>query len=213
MLEIGPGLGSLTLGLLEAARQVIAVEIDPLLAGELQATVTARMPARADALTVITADALRIEDLPFQPTAVVANLPYNVSVPVLLHLLATFPSWQRGLVMVQAEVADRLAATPGSKIYGVPSVKMAWYADVARVGSVPPTVFWPMPNVESGLVSIRRRPEPITTATRAEVFYHRRCGLRPATQDVAIGALRSGRLVGGSQRRDRGGRARSAGPR
>ena len=170
MLEIGPGLGSLTLGLLEAARQVVAVEIDPLLAGELPATVTARMPARADALTVITADALRVEELPLQPTAVVANLPYNVSVPVLLHLLATFPSWQRGLVMVQAEVADRLAATPGSKIYGVPSVKMAWYADVTRVGSVPATVFWPMPNVESGLVSIRRRPEPITTATRAEVF-------------------------------------------
>jgi 16S rRNA (adenine1518-N6/adenine1519-N6)-dimethyltransferase len=170
VLEIGPGLGSLTLGLLEAARQVVAVEIDPLLSGELQATVSARMPARVDALTVITADALRIEELPLQPTAVVANLPYNVSVPVLLHLLATFPSWQRGLVMVQAEVADRLAATPGSKIYGVPSVKMSWYADVTRVGSVPATVFWPMPNVESGLVSIRRRPEPISTVTRAEVF-------------------------------------------
>jgi 16S rRNA (adenine1518-N6/adenine1519-N6)-dimethyltransferase len=170
VLEIGPGLGSLTLGLLEVARRVVAVEIDPLLAGELAATVTARMPARADALTVITADALRIEDLPLQPTAVVANLPYNVSVPVLLHLLATFPSWQRGLVMVQAEVADRLAANPGTKIYGVPSVKMAWYADVTRVGSVPATVFWPMPNVESGLVSIRRRPAPVTTVTRAEVF-------------------------------------------
>ena len=100
----------------------------------------------------------------------VANLPYNVSVPVLLHLLATFDSWQHGLVMVQSEVADRLAAGPGSKIYGVPSVKMAWYADTARVGSVPPTVFWPVPNVESGLVAIRRRPAPVTTATREQVF-------------------------------------------
>jgi len=170
VLEIGPGLGSLTLGLLEVAGQVTAVEIDELLADELPATVAARLPGRAAALQVLTADALRITELPVPPTVVVANLPYNVSVPVLLHLLATFPTWQRGLVMVQAEVADRLAAGPGSKIYGVPSVKMAWWAETARVGTVAPTVFWPMPNVDSGLVSIRRRPPPATTATRAQVF-------------------------------------------
>jgi len=170
VLEIGPGLGSLTLGLLEAAGQVTAVEIDELLAGELPATVAARMPSRAAALTVLTADALRLAELPVPPTVVVANLPYNVSVPVLLHLLATFDSWQRGLVMVQAEVADRLAAGPGSKIYGVPSVKMAWYAETARVGTVAPSVFWPVPHVDSGLVSIRRRPPPLTSATRQQVF-------------------------------------------
>ncbi|MDN5764134.1 MAG: 16S rRNA (adenine(1518)-N(6)/adenine(1519)-N(6))-dimethyltransferase RsmA [Microlunatus sp.] len=170
VLEIGPGLGSLTLGLLEVAQRVVAVEIDRALAGSLAETVARRAPSRADALTVIEADALRLTDLPYAPTRVVANLPYNVSVPVLLHLLATFPGWQHGLVMVQAEVADRLVAGPGSKTYGIPSVKMAWYAATARVGTVPPTVFWPAPNVDSGLVSITRRPPPETTATRAEVF-------------------------------------------
>ena len=170
VLEIGPGLGSLTLGLLEVADSVVAVEIDELLAGALPGTVAERMPARADALTVVTADALRVTALPQDPTVVVANLPYNVSVPVLLHLLATFPSWQRGLVMVQLEVADRLVARPGSKIYGVPSVKMAWYAASSRIGTVPPSVFWPVPNVESGLVQIVRRPAPVTTASREQVF-------------------------------------------
>ena len=130
---------------------------------------------------MLTADALRVTELPRPPTAVVANLPYNVSVPVLLHLLATFPSWSRGLVMVQSEVADRLVAEPGSKIYGVPSVKMAWYAQSSRVGSVPPTVFWPVPNVESGLVAIRRRATPVTTASRAQVF---------AVVDAAFGQRR-----------------------
>jgi 16S rRNA (adenine1518-N6/adenine1519-N6)-dimethyltransferase len=170
VLEIGPGLGSLTLGLLEVADRVVAVEIDDDLAGRLPATVADRMPARADRLDVVTADALRIHTLPHPPTAVVANLPYNVSVPVLLHLLATFPSWDRGLVMVQAEVADRLAAGPGSRTYGVPSAKMAWYAATQRVGSVPPSVFWPVPNVESGLVALRRREPPVTTASRTQVF-------------------------------------------
>ena len=170
VLEIGPGLGSLTLGLLEVADAVVAVEIDELLAGALPATVAERMPERADALSVLTADALRVSTLPQDPTVVVANLPYNVSVPVLLHLLATFPSWQRGLVMVQLEVADRLVARPGSKIYGVPSVKMAWYAASSRVGTVPHSVFWPVPNVDSGLVAIHRRPAPDTTATRDQVF-------------------------------------------
>jgi 16S rRNA (adenine1518-N6/adenine1519-N6)-dimethyltransferase len=170
VLEIGPGLGSLTLGLLEIAAHVIAVEVDPVLAGALPATVADRAPGYTDRLTVLEADALSVTDLPGAPTAVVANLPYNVSVPVLLHLLASFDSWDRGLVMVQSEVADRLVARPGSKVYGVPSVKMAWYAHTARVGTVPPTVFWPVPNVDSGLVSIFRRPPPVTTASRERVF-------------------------------------------
>ena len=170
VLEVGPGLGSLTLGLLQATRRVIAIEIDDLLAAQLPQTVAARLPERAAALTVINADALRVDAVPEPPTAVVANLPYNVAVPVLLHLLATFDSWSRGLVMVQAEVADRLAAGPGSKTYGVPSVKVAWYAAANRVGTVSPTVFWPVPNVESGLVAVSRRPPPETTATRVQVF-------------------------------------------
>ena len=170
VLEIGPGLGSLTLGLLEAGARVIAVEIDPVLANALPETVADRAPDQVSQLSVLSADALSITELPEPPTAVVANLPYNVSVPVLLHLLATFRSWDRGLVMVQSEVADRLVARPGTKIYGVPSAKMAWYAQSTKAGTVPPTVFWPMPNVESGLVSIRRRPPPPTSASRDQVF-------------------------------------------
>jgi 16S rRNA (adenine1518-N6/adenine1519-N6)-dimethyltransferase len=170
VLEVGPGLGSLTLGLLQVARRVVAVEIDDLLAAKLPDTVASRLPDRAAALKVINADALQLDALPELPTAVVANLPYNVAVPVLLHLLATFHSWTHGLVMVQAEVADRLAASPGSKTYGVPSVKVAWYAAATKAGTVSPTVFWPAPNVESGLVAINRRPQPATTATREQVF-------------------------------------------
>ena len=170
VLEVGPGLGSLTLGLLQAARRVIAIEIDDRLAIQLPQTVTKRLPGRTAALTVINADALRVATVPEAPTAVVANLPYNVAVPVLLHLLGTFDSWNRGLVMVQAEVADRLAAGPGSKTYGVPSVKVAWYAAARKVGTVSPTVFWPVPNVESGLIAINRRLQPETTATRDQVF-------------------------------------------
>ena len=170
VLEVGPGLGSLTLGLLQAARRVIAIEIDDRLATQLPQTVTERLPGRTAALTVINADALRVDTVPEAPTAVVANLPYNVAVPVLLHLLGTFDSWNRGLVMVQAEVADRLAAGPGSKTYGVPSVKVAWYAAARKVGTVSPTVFWPVPNVESGLIAINRRLQPETTATRDQVF-------------------------------------------
>jgi 16S rRNA (adenine1518-N6/adenine1519-N6)-dimethyltransferase len=170
VLEVGPGLGSLTLGLLEAGARVIAVEIDPLLAGALPGTIAERAPDRADRLAVITANALTIGELPTAPTAVVANLPYNVAVPVLLHLLAEFDSWRRGLVMVQAEVADRLVAPPGSRTYCVPSVKVAWFAEALRVGSVPPTVFWPAPNVDSGLVSLVRREPPVTTAGREKVF-------------------------------------------
>ena len=181
VLEVGPGLGSLTLGLLQVVHKVIAIEIDDLLATQLPRTVRERLPERASQLVVINDDALRIDVLPEQPAAVVANLPYNVAVPVLLHLLATFPSWQHGLIMVQAEVADRLAAEPGSKTYGIPSVKLAWYAAAARAGTVSPTVFWPVPNVESALVDISRRPPPRTTASREQVF---------AVVDAAFGQRR-----------------------
>jgi 16S rRNA (adenine1518-N6/adenine1519-N6)-dimethyltransferase len=169
-LEVGPGLGSLTLGLLDAAAHVTAVEIDPVLAGALPGTVADRRPDRAGALTVLAADALRLDAVPDpQPTALVANLPYNVAVPVVLHLLALLPSLRTGLVMVQAEVAERLAARPGSKTYGVPSVKAAWFADVTRAGAVPRAVFWPVPNVDSGLVALTRR-DPPAGAERADVF-------------------------------------------
>jgi 16S rRNA (adenine1518-N6/adenine1519-N6)-dimethyltransferase len=154
VLEVGPGFGSLTLPLLAAARRVLAVEIDPVLAAELPVTVAARAPGLAGRLEVVTADAARITELPGgPPTALVANLPYNVAVPVVLHLLATFPSLRRGLVMVQAEVADRMSAPPGSRTYGIPSAKLAWFADVRRAGSVPRSVFWPVPRVDSGLIA------------------------------------------------------------
>ncbi|NUS43858.1 MAG: 16S rRNA (adenine(1518)-N(6)/adenine(1519)-N(6))-dimethyltransferase RsmA [Mycobacteriaceae bacterium] len=175
VLEVGPGLGSLTLALLDAAGAVIAVEIDPVLARRLPHTVADRAPALADRLTVVTADALRVRaaDLPAQPTALVANLPYNVAVPVLLHLLAQCPSIATALVMVQAEVADRLAAAPGGKIYGVPSVKAGFFGAVRRAGSVGRQVFWPVPQVESGLVRIDRwadPPWPMDAEHRARVF-------------------------------------------
>ena len=160
VLEVGPGLGSLTLGLLEAGAHVIAVEIEDSLADRLARTVAERMPDASDRLTVVAADALRITELDPMPSRVVANLPYNVSVPVILHLLATFPAITSGLVMVQLEVADRLVAPPGGKVYGTPSAKLAWYASSARVGTVPPTVFWPAPNVDSGLVAFTRREPP-----------------------------------------------------
>ncbi|MBB1253957.1 16S rRNA (adenine(1518)-N(6)/adenine(1519)-N(6))-dimethyltransferase RsmA [Streptomyces alkaliterrae] len=171
VLEVGPGLGSLTLALLEAAEAVTAVEIDDVLAAALPATVAARLPDRADRFRLVHSDALRVTELPGpQPTALVANLPYNVAVPVLLHLLAVFPGIQRTLVMVQSEVADRLAAAPGSKVYGVPSVKANWYAEVKRAGAIGRNVFWPAPNVDSGLVSLVRREPPKTSAGREEVF-------------------------------------------
>jgi 16S rRNA (adenine1518-N6/adenine1519-N6)-dimethyltransferase len=171
VVEVGPGLGSLTLALLEAADRVVAVEIDPALARALPTTVAARLPGRADRFTLVHQDAMRVAELPGPPpTAMVANLPYNVAVPVLLHMLQTFPSIERTLVMVQAEVADRLSAAPGSKVYGVPSVKAAWYAEVRRAGAIGRTVFWPAPNVDSGLVSLVRRTPPETGATREEVF-------------------------------------------
>jgi len=156
VVEVGPGLGSLTLGLIDTAQTVTALEIDPRLAGRLPNTVGELAPDYADRLTVINTDALKASRADFDaaPTALVANLPYNVSVPVLLHLLAELPSIRRVLVMVQKEVADRLAAQPGSKIYGVPSVKAAFYGDVSRAGTIGKHVFWPAPNIESGLVRI-----------------------------------------------------------
>ena len=168
VLEVGPGLGSLTLALLPACRAVLAVEIDPVLAARLPVTVADRAPALAEHLHVLPMDALRLRaaDLDGRPapTALVANLPYNVAVPVVLHLLAELPSLATGLVMVQAEVADRLAAPPGNRSYGVPSVKAAWYAQARRAGSVPRAVFWPVPGVDSALVAFTRRPAPSTVS-------------------------------------------------
>jgi 16S rRNA (adenine1518-N6/adenine1519-N6)-dimethyltransferase len=171
VIEVGPGLGSLTLALLNAVSRVVAVEIDPVLAEALPANVAERLPDRHDRLEVIAADALRLPPMPaVEPTALVANLPYNVSVPVVLHLLETMPSIRRGLVMVQAEVADRLCAGPGSRVYGGPSVKAAWWAAMRRAGSVSRTVFWPIPNVDSGLVAFARHEPPESTASREDVF-------------------------------------------
>jgi 16S rRNA (adenine1518-N6/adenine1519-N6)-dimethyltransferase len=173
LLEVGPGLGSLTLALLEAgAGQVVAVEIDRALAGELPRTIASHAPHLAGRVDVVAADALHVagRDLPAAPTTLVANLPYNVAVPVLLHLLASVPSLARGLVMVQAEVADRMCAGPRSRVYGAPSVKLAWFAAARPAGPVPRTVFWPVPNVDSRLVAFTRHDPPATTAGREEVF-------------------------------------------
>lgn len=175
VLEVGPGLGSLTLGLLEPAAAVVAVEIDPVLADRLPRTTAERAPTLAHKLTVLGADALRVraEDFRSAPTALVANLPYNVAVPVLLHLFAELPTLRSALVMVQAEVAERLAAPPGSRTYGVPSVKARFYGAVKRAGSVPRGVFWPVPGVDSGLVRVDRHPQPkwaVDAVTRRRVF-------------------------------------------
>jgi 16S rRNA (adenine1518-N6/adenine1519-N6)-dimethyltransferase len=171
VVEVGPGLGSLTLALLPVVDRVVAVEVDPVLAGALPATVATHAPALAGRLEVVHADALSVRELPGPaPTALVANLPYNVSVPVVLRFLELFPSLHTILVMVQLEVAERLAAPPGSRTYGVPSVKAAWYADVRLAGQVSRSVFWPVPNVDSGLVMLTRREPPVATATRDEVF-------------------------------------------
>lgn len=178
VLEIGPGLGSLTLALLEAGARVIAVEIDPQLARALPVTVARRMPEAADGLRVVCADALSIDGpgalgltpADAAPVRLVANLPYNVAVPVLLTLLAAVPSLEAATVMVQAEVADRLAAPPGSRTYGVPSVKVAWYAAARRTITIGRTVFWPAPNVDSALVELARREPPATSASRGLVF-------------------------------------------
>ncbi|MEN9660945.1 MAG: hypothetical protein RLZZ443_874 [Actinomycetota bacterium] len=208
VVEIGPGLGSLTLGLLEVAKSVVAVEIDPKLAGELEATVAARAVGRD--FTLVRGDALQVTELPaadgsglIAPDALVANLPYNISVPVLLHFLETFKSLQTGLVLVQAEVAHRLAATPGSKVYGVPSVKLAWYADSALAGNVGRTIFWPVPNVDSALVFFAKREQPLgDEALRVAVFAaidaafsQRRKTLRQALADWAGSAAEAERIL------------------
>jgi 16S rRNA (adenine1518-N6/adenine1519-N6)-dimethyltransferase len=172
VIEVGPGLGSLTLALLPVVAHLHAVEIDPVLAGRLPTTVEEHVPEHTSKLTVHIGDALDLSgsELNPRPTALVANLPYNVSVPVVLHLLAELPELRHGLVMVQREVADRLTAGPGSKVYGVPSAKLAWYADARLAGRVPPNVFWPVPNVESGLVSFTCRSPSGNTDQRAAVF-------------------------------------------
>ena len=203
VLEIGPGLGSLTLGLLEVAGAVTVVEIETSLAERLPRTVAERMPEAEQRLEVVNADALRVDALPGPPpTAVVANLPYNVSVPVILHLLERFPDWTHGLVMVQLEVAERLVAAPGSKVYGVPSAKLAWYASAERAGVVGPNVFWPVPNVDSGLVRITRREPPVTDASREATFAvidaafaQRRKMLRAALAGLAGGSAAASAVI------------------
>lgn len=175
VLEVGPGLGSLTLALLEHGPTVIAVEKDPVLAARLPQTVAEHAPDDADRLTVLGRDVLtlRRDELTTDPTAVVANLPYNVAVPALLHLLAEFDSLRTVTVMVQWEVAERLAAEPGGKDYGVPSAKARFFGEVRRCGTVPPSVFWPVPRVNSGLVRIDRyeaAPWPGDDAFRRQVF-------------------------------------------
>jgi 16S rRNA (adenine1518-N6/adenine1519-N6)-dimethyltransferase len=171
VLEVGPGFGSLTLPLLEAAHRVIAVEMDPVLAAELPATVAAQAPGLAGRLEVVTADAAQVRELPGEPpTVMVANLPYNATVPVLLNVLERFPSVRHGLVMVQAEVGQRMSAPPGSRVYGVSSAKLAWYARMRLAGSVPRSVFWPVPGVDSVLVAFDRTSPPAGQAHRAEVF-------------------------------------------
>jgi 16S rRNA (adenine1518-N6/adenine1519-N6)-dimethyltransferase len=199
VLEVGPGLGSLTLALLEAgARRLIAVEIDPVLAGELPQT----LAAYPDQVTVLTADALTVtQDDVGTPSVLVANLPYNVAVPVVLHLLAVLPSLDRGVVMVQAEVADRLCAGPGSRVYGAPSVKLAWYADARLAGTVPRTVFWPVPNVDSKLVKFTRHDppggasRPDTFAVIEAAFGQRRKTLRAALAGWAGSAPEAERIL------------------
>lgn len=227
VVEVGPGLGSLTLGLLDAGADVVAVEIDPVLAGLLPETVRRHVPGAnvevldldgspdrhpgegtaaapgSPALTVVHGDALDVRDLPGRPpTALVANLPYNVSVPVLLTFLERFPTLERVLVMVQAEVADRLAAPPGSRTYGVPSAKVAWYASARRTATISRSVFWPVPNVDSALVRMDRRTPPDTTATREEAFAvvdaafeQRRKMLRSALASVAGGSDAATRAI------------------
>jgi len=209
VLEVGPGFGSLTLPLLEAARRVIAVEMDPVLAAALPATVAARVPGLAGAaglagrLEVVTADAARVRQLPGDPpTVLVANLPYNATVPVLLNVLDRWPSLRHGLVMVQAEVGTRMCAPPGSRAYGVSSAKLAWFARMRLAGPVPRTVFWPVPGVDSCLVSFVRADPPPTSASREQVFAavdaafgQRRKTLRAALAGWAGSAAAAERLV------------------
>ena len=191
VVEIGPGLGSLTLGLLEAVDHVISVEIDPKMAAAIEQTVAKRAPGRR--FSLVTQDAMKVTELPSEPTALVANLPYNISVPVLLHFIETFPTIRHGLVLVQSEVAHRLAAPKGSKIYGGPSAKLAWWADANLAGNVSRSIFWPIPNVDSSLVYFAKRPEALaseelrvkTFSIIDAAFSQRRKTLRQALADFA----------------------------
>jgi 16S rRNA (adenine1518-N6/adenine1519-N6)-dimethyltransferase len=191
VVEIGPGLGSLTLGLLEAADHVIAVEIDSKMAAAIEQTVAKRAPGRK--FSLVTQDAMKVTELPAEPTALVANLPYNISVPVLLHFIETFPTLRHGLVLVQSEVAHRLAAPKGSKIYGGPSAKLAWWADANLAGNISRSIFWPIPNVDSSLVYFAKRSIPLaseelrvkTFAIIDAAFSQRRKTLRQALADFA----------------------------
>lgn len=201
VVEIGPGLGSLTLGLLEVAAAVIAVEIDPKLASELEATIAKRAPGKA--FTLVKNDALKVAALPGQPSALVANLPYNISVPVLLHFLESFDSLRFGLVLVQAEVAHRLATEPGNKVYGIPSVKLAWYSEATLAGNIGRNVFWPAPNVDSALVYFAKRETALgTEAERLATFdavdagfSQRRKTLRQALADWAGSAAKAEEIL------------------
>ena len=189
-LEIGPGLGSLTLAMLESAKSVIAIEIDDRLATELPATAD-RHGFDSAKLTIINADAMAISELPENPTVLVANLPYNVSVPVLLRFLELFPTLRSGIVMVQSEVADRLVAKPNSKTYGSPSVKAAWWADLTSAGTVSRSIFWPVPNVDSSLVRFVRHQnagDEVLRKTTFKIidaaFAQRRKMMRAALSDI-----------------------------
>ena len=201
VVEIGPGLGSLTLGLLEVAHDVIAVEIDPKLANELEATIAKR--ASGKVFQLVKNDALKVAQLPGEPSALVANLPYNISVPVLLHFLETFESLRFGLVLVQAEVAHRLAAEPGNKVYGIPSVKLAWYADASLAGNIGRNIFWPAPNVDSALVYFAKRDVALGTESERLAtfdaidagFSQRRKTLRQALADWAGSAAKAEEIL------------------
>ncbi|MFM1785900.1 MAG: hypothetical protein RLZZ108_924 [Actinomycetota bacterium] len=201
VVEIGPGLGSLTLGLLEVAAKVVAVEIDPKMAAALEETVSKRAPGKD--FTLVHQDALKLTELPSSPDALVANLPYNISVPVLLHFLEQFGTIKKGLVLVQAEVAHRLDAAPGSKVYGVPSAKLAWYAEAHLAGNVGRNIFWPVPNVDSALVYFAKREKPLgdealrlkTFAVIDGAFAQRRKTLRQALADFAGSPARAEELL------------------
>lgn len=202
VVEVGPGLGSLTLGILDAAKDMVAVEIDPPLAEQLPATIAKMRPGSEARIDVVLSDAMKVTELPRTPGALVANLPYNVAVPVLLHMFAQFPSIQHALVMVQDEVADRLAAKPGSKIYGVPSVKANWFAEVSKAGVIGTNVFWPAPKIKSGLVAFERRAQLLSGLPRQEVFAiidaafaQRRKTLRAALATWAGSGARAGSIL------------------
>jgi 16S rRNA (adenine1518-N6/adenine1519-N6)-dimethyltransferase len=200
VVEIGPGLGSLTLGLLEAVETLAVVEIDGRLASRLNQTLSEHAPGNS--CQIIEADALSITELPFEPDALVANLPYNISVPVLLHFLEAFPSIKKGLVLVQAEVAARLVAGPGSKTYGSPSAKLAWYARAVSGGVVSRSIFWPVPNVDSALVYFEKLSQPFPQHNRSAVFSvidaafgQRRKTLRQALAEWAGSASRAEEIL------------------